>query len=89
MLEHGPEISQNFELPIGFYSEEAQEALNKEIRKARLNHTAKISRINVMKGQMHHLLQRSDPVISSVMFKKKMTKSVKPFSEAVKDLLKE
>ena len=50
MLEHSADIASSLELPIGFYSEESQEALNKEIRKARLNHTAKTSRFNIMKN---------------------------------------
>ena len=36
LLVHGPAISENLELPIGYYSEEAQEAQNKVIRHARL-----------------------------------------------------
>ena len=89
MPEYGTEITQNFELPIWCYSKEAQKALNKEIRKARMNPTAKISRINVMKGQIHNLFQQSESVISSMMFKNKMIKNVEPFSKNVKDLLKE
>ncbi|XP_065648023.1 uncharacterized protein LOC136077773 [Hydra vulgaris] len=70
LLEHGVQISEALELPIGYFSEESQEALNKEICKARLNHTAKISRKNVMKNQYQYLLIRSDPVISNTCFKK-------------------
>ena len=51
LLEHGAQIADSLKLPIGFYSEEDQEAMNKEIRKAQMNHTAKISRMNVMKNQ--------------------------------------
>ena len=35
MLEHVAVVFMALELPIGAYSEEAQEAMNKEIRKAR------------------------------------------------------
>ena len=88
MLVHGPEISQIMDLPIGFYSEESQEAQNKEIRKSRLHHTTKISRINVMENQFHYLLQRSDPLISSTIFKKKLSDGGKPLDDDLKYLLK-
>ena len=70
ILIHGCSISKQFDLPIAQYSEEAQESLNKQIRNARLHHTAKVSRINTMKDQMHYLLIRSDPIISSISFVK-------------------
>ena len=69
LLEHGYQAAEILDLPLGVYSEEAQEAQNKEIRNARLNHSCKISRINVMKNQLHYLLIRSDPVISSKKFR--------------------
>jgi hypothetical protein len=68
LLEHGLQIADSLELPIGVYSEESLEALNKEIRNARLNHSCKISRINVMKNQFNYLMIRSDPVVSSIQF---------------------
>ena len=67
---HGYSISMQFDLPIAQYSEEAQESPNKQIRNARLHHTAKVSRINTMKDQMHYLLIRSDSKISSISFVK-------------------
>ena len=70
LLEHGYQIADYLELPIGVYSEEAQEACNKLVRNARLDHTAKISRINTMRNQVHYLLLRSDPVVTSISFKK-------------------
>ena len=70
ILIHGCSISKQFDLPIAQYSEEAQESLNKQIRNVRLHHTTKISRINTMKDQMHYLLIRSDPKISSISFVK-------------------
>ena len=65
LVEHGAEIANYMNLPLGQYSEEAQEALKKEIRNARLNKTCKISRLNVMKNQYHYMLIRTDPVVSS------------------------
>ena len=88
LLEHGAQIAEVLELPLGFYSEEAQEAQNKEIWKARLNHSAKISRVNVMKNQFHYLLSRSDPVISSMSFKKNKSENGKLLSPEVLSLLK-
>ena len=70
ILIHGCSISKQFDLPIAQYSEEAQESLNKQIRHARLHHTGKVSRVNIMKDQMHFLLIRSDPIISSISFVK-------------------
>ena len=65
LLEHGYQVAEILDLPVGMYSEEAQEAQNKEIRNARLSHTCKISRKNAMKNQFQFLLIRSDPVVSS------------------------
>ena len=87
MLVHRPEISQILDLPIGLCSEESQVA-QKKIRKARLHHTTKISRINVMENQFHYLLQRSDPLISSTTFKKKLSAGGKPIDNDLKYLLK-
>ena len=44
MLKNSIQIQEHLTLPIGVHSEEALEGLNKEIRKACLYHTAKISR---------------------------------------------
>ena len=87
LLEHGVQISEALKLPIGYFSEESQEALNKEIRKARLNHTAKISRKNVMKNQYQYLLIRSDPVISNTCFKKYKFENGKTLTPEVLSLL--
>ena len=70
ILMHGCSIFKQFDLRIAQYSEEAQESLNKQTRNVRLHHTAKISRINTMKDQMHYLFIRSDPKISSISFVK-------------------
>jgi hypothetical protein len=77
LLEHGAQVAEMLELPLDCYSEEAQEAQNKEIWKARLNHSAKVSRVNVMKNQFCYLLSRSDPVILSMSFKKNKSENGK------------
>ena len=87
-LEHGAEIANYIELPLGQYSEEAQEAQNKEIQNARLNKTCKISRLNVMKNQYHYMLIRTDPVVSSISFKKHRNHNGEPLPEEVVNLLK-
>ena len=51
-------------LPIGVYLEDAK-SLNKQIRNSR-----KILRLNTMIIQMHYLLVRSDPKVSSISFRK-------------------
>ena len=75
-------------MPFGYYSEEAQEAQNKEICQARLNHLAKINRVNVMKNQFHFLLAQSDPVFSSIRFKGTKSEDGKLLSPEVLYLLK-
>ena len=88
LLEHSYAIAERLELPIGSYSEEAQEAQNKELRKARLDHSCKVSRLNVMKNQMHYMLTRTDPVISSKSFKKYRTIQGSPIDLEVQKLLR-
>ena len=88
LLEHGAEIANSMKLPLGQYSEEAQEAQNKEIQNARLNKTCKISRLNVMKNQYHYMLIRTDPVVSSISFKKHRNHNGEPLPEEVVNLLK-
>ena len=87
LLEHGYQVSELLDLPIGMYSEEAQEAQNKEIRNARLTHTCKMSRKNAMRNQFQYLLIRSDPVISSTSFKKSKSFAGQPLDSEVLDLL--
>ena len=89
LLMHGNEIAANLELPIGQYSEEAQETQHKELRYARLFHTCKISRLNVMKNLYHFMLIRTDPAISNISFKKhKSSGGGKALPDCVQELLK-
>lgn len=64
ILVHGACIIKNSVIPIGQMSEEASEAKNKEIRKARLGHTLKISRHRTNYDLIKHLLTSSDPYIT-------------------------
>ena len=87
LLEHGYQIQSVLELPIGMYSEEAQEAANKIVRNARLNNTFKKSRMNVMENQYHHCLLRSDPVISSASFMQSKTAAKNTLEELDDEVL--
>lgn len=66
VLIHGADIIDTFDLPIGLFSEEAQEARNKDFRNVRENNSRKSSRINTNEDILHWLLISSDPVISSL-----------------------
>ena len=65
LLIHGTDIISFFELPIGQLTEEALEACHKVIRKNRLTHTRKTSRLSSNKDLFLYLLLNSDPLISS------------------------
>lgn len=64
LLIHSANIISMFDLPIGDLSEEALEATHKIIRKTRLNHTRKSSRVNSNEDLLRSLLLNSDPSIS-------------------------
>lgn len=64
ILVHGAEIIKHSVIPIGQMSEEASEAKNKEIRKVRLGHTLKISRVRTNFDLIKYLLMSSDPYIT-------------------------
>lgn len=65
VLVHGAMVIEFFDLPIGQLSEEALEARHKEIKKLRLNHTRKTSRINTNTDLFNLLLLTSDPELST------------------------
>ena len=62
-LEHGYQVADYLDLPIGLYSEEAQEACSKLVRKARLDHTAK-EKHNGKSGALSSYEIRSNHLIS-------------------------
>lgn len=64
ILVHGAAIIKSSIIPIGQMSEEASEAKNKEIRRARLGHTLKTSRYRTNYDLIKHLLVSSDPFIT-------------------------
>lgn len=65
MLCHGHQIIAASVLPVGTMCEEAQEALNKEIRRIRQDHSRKTSRTATMQDIFNGLLVASDPIISA------------------------
>lgn len=66
ILLHGPDVVKHFLLPIGQFSEEAQEARNKDYRRFREDHTRKFSRVKANEDLIHLLLITSDPFITSI-----------------------
>lgn len=66
ILHHGSDIIASLNLPIGLYSEEAQEARNKDFRNIREHHTRKMTRIETNEDLIHGLLVSSDPLITSL-----------------------
>ena len=71
-------VHAKLDLPIGQYSEEEQEAQNKELRNARLNHSSKVSRLTAMANQFHYMLIKTDPRIAPVNFVKETSSNRKP-----------
>ena len=67
LLIHGADVIRSHLLPIGMYSEEAQEARNKHVRQYRIRHAKKSSRQNTLTDQFSYLLTTSDPFISNLI----------------------
>lgn len=86
VLFHGADIISSLNLPIGLYSEEAQEARNKDFKNIREHHTRKMSRIHTNEDLIHGLLISSDPLISS--FRTPFSKNKQDFDDEVVQLLK-
>ncbi|GBM30249.1 hypothetical protein AVEN_26158-1 [Araneus ventricosus] len=86
ILFHGRDIIEACILPIGSYSEEAQEARNKHNRQYRELFTRKTSRINTNTDLLHRLLITSDPYIASLRAAPKSKK--RKMDREMKNLLK-
>ncbi|KAG4066278.1 hypothetical protein HA402_000502 [Bradysia odoriphaga] len=86
VLFHGGDIIESLHLPIGIYSEEAQESRNKDFKRIRQNHTRKMSRLETNEDLIHGLLVSSDPYISSM--RKDFPKKEKPIDSEIAQLLK-
>lgn len=85
VLCHGFEVIASLSLPIGLYSEEAQEARNKDFKRIREHNTRKMSRCETNTDIMNGLLISSDPYISNI--RKQQTRQKKPFDEEILQLL--
>lgn len=87
LLLHGADIIEFLPLPIGNFSEEAQEARNKDFRWYREHHTRKMSREESNEDLFHMLIITLDPVISSMT--RLPLRKADPFSDEVINLLQE
>ncbi|KAG4073854.1 hypothetical protein HA402_014059 [Bradysia odoriphaga] len=85
VLIHGADVIATLNLPIGVYSEEAQEARNKEFRYFREHHTRKTNRLATNEDLMHALLVSSDPVVSEL--RREKPKNHKELDEEIVELL--
>ena len=74
LLLHSSEIISKFLLPIGLYSEEAQESRNKDNKQFRLHHSRKDTRLHTIEDQLHYLLITSDPIISTIIISQDRSK---------------
>lgn len=63
-LIHGADIMESFKLPLGWYSEEAQENNNKSFRKGRPGYSRIMSRKETNEDTFKYLMSNSDPFIS-------------------------
>ena len=77
ILIHGHLIIDSLSLPIGFYSEEAGESRNKDIKNYRLYHSRKDRRLHTNEDQVHYLCATSDPFISSLREKVNENKNLR------------
>ena len=86
VLKHGADILETFSLPIGWYSEEAQEANNKTFRKIRLQLNRMTNRTETNKDILKRLLIGSDPYVAIFRARREKTSTVK--TEDAKRILK-
>lgn len=85
VLRHGGQIVRHLsELPISFFSEEAQESRNKDYKRFRLYHSRKTARAETTRDVLNNLLVSSDPVISALRRDKEHDKQL---IEGVHELL--
>lgn len=84
-LQHGSEIVEALELPLGWLSEEPLEANNKILRWARLHNSRMCSRTATNKDMIHYLLVASDPLISSLRIKE--NQKISPLTREAQSML--
>eukprot|EP00733_Pompholyxophrys_punicea_P001583 Pompholyxophrys_punicea_v1_NODE_841_length_1223_cov_28.606164.p1 type:complete len:151 gc:universal NODE_841_length_1223_cov_28.606164:1081-629(-) len=89
LLAHGWQIIQKFEpMPIYLTREEAGESTNKEIKKIRKQHARRTSAKASMEDVMTARLVASDPIVASVVFKKRSNKKKEPIEQELLNLMK-
>lgn len=86
VLIHGCDIMKHLGAPMGWFSEEPQEASNKIFRRARLNHSRMFQRTRTNEDIMHHLLVSSCPIVNSFRVPDKGT--IKQLTPEAKQFLK-
>lgn len=74
ILIRGSRVIKYFIIPIGHLTEEAKESRNKEIQKFIEYHTRKFSRPSNNDDLFKRLLLSSDPIFSSISYKRKKKK---------------
>ena len=85
ILIHGSDIIKALPLPIGWYSEECQEANNKHFRQARLLCSRMFNRTASNEDVLHYMLIASDPFVSRNRYIE--SRKVKKLSDAAKNML--
>jgi hypothetical protein len=88
---HGAAIIDAIDLPLGLLSEEPSESNNKEIRKAKTQHSRRNSPVNTMMDTYNRGMDKSDPVIISWLSEEKLANRPKrpKLPLEVADLFKE
>ena len=84
-LIHGSDIILEIGYPMGWFSEEPQEASNKIFRKARLHFSRMYQRDKTNEDVLHYLLLSSDPLLASLRFQR--DKDSKSLTEEAKSML--
>ena len=87
ILIHGSLIIKTLALPIGMYSEEAQEARNKDFQNYREHFARKSSRVKTNQDLLNRLLCTSDPFIASLRKTAGSNTKTKNLPSGVIDLL--
>ena len=65
ILFHSHEIQERVELPVGVYSEGAQETTHRHCKDIKIDSTRKNSHLNTRTDMMNRRLDNSDPIIAS------------------------
>lgn len=87
MLMHYHEVIERLPVPVGLFSEEAQECRNKDVKQFRESFTRKFSRVQANQDLLTRLLATSDPFIASLRRKSPKSK-IAELPEETRKLLK-